>query len=78
MTPLKLHQLFVGPVVTETQTSFVSNPKSHGVSSKENNPDNIDATIVLAISRVASNGAVIGCTSSSLKNFARQCLREFT
>lgn len=57
ITPLKLHQLFVGPAVTETQTSLYQNPKSHGVSSKDNSPDNIDATIILAISRVVDNGS---------------------
>jgi len=57
MTPLKLHQLFVGPVVTELQTSLYQNPKTHGVSSKENDPESIDATLILAISRVADNGS---------------------
>ena len=57
MTPLKLHQLFVGPVVTELQMSLYHNPKTHGVSSKENDPESIDATLILAISRVADNGS---------------------
>jgi hypothetical protein len=57
MTPLKLHQLFVGPVVTEVQLSLYQTPKAHGVSSKEDSPENIDATIILAISRVADNGS---------------------
>ena len=57
MTPLKLHQLFVSPVVTELQTSLYQDPKTHGISSKENAPESIDATIILAISRVVVNGS---------------------
>lgn len=57
LTPLKFHQLFVGPDVTEVQTSLYQNPKSHGVSSKDNNPENIDATIILALSRVVDSGS---------------------
>lgn len=57
MTPMKLHQIFVGPVMTDFQVALYRNPKAHGVSSKENNPENIDATIILAISRVVANGS---------------------
>jgi hypothetical protein len=57
LTPLKLHQLFVGPTVTEMQTSLYQNPNAHGMSSKEKDSEKVDATVILALSRVIENGS---------------------